>query len=80
MPFAVERLAPGSVLVDLVYAPDPTPLSGAARAVGAIVVEGREVLQTQANRQFQKMTGQPMPAGLTAELLGLADVLPAEAG
>jgi 3-dehydroquinate dehydratase/shikimate dehydrogenase len=79
MPVTVEHLRPGSVLVDLVYASEPTPLSTAARAVGAIVVDGREVLQIQAMRQFKKMTGRSMPAHVTTGLLGLADA-PLEAG
>ena len=74
MPFAVDCLAPGTVLVDLVYAPEPTALSSAARATGAIVVDGREVLQIQSMRQFKKMTNRSMPEDLAIGLLGLDEV------
>ena len=72
MPFAIDRLAPEAVLVDLVYAPGTTALVAEARARGVRVVEGREVLLAQVKRQFSRMTGLTPPAGLAADMLGLS--------
>lgn len=71
LPFAVDRLAAGAVVVDLVYTRGATPLAEAARARGAVVVEGRQVLLAQVTRQFARMTGRDMPPDLAAGLLGL---------
>ena len=62
LPFACDRLSAGTVIVDLVYAPRPTPLAVAAEARGACVIAGHEVLLVQATRQFEKMTGRIIPA------------------
>ncbi len=67
-PFELNRLQAGTVVVDLVYGPKVTPLVEFARARGLTTVDGRDVLYTQAARQFQCMTGQPMPPGLAEEL------------
>ena len=70
--FAPDRLAPGSVVVDMVYRREsPTPLVTAAREHGLEAVDGREVLLYQAPAQFEAMTGHPMPLEVGAELLGL---------
>ena len=61
-----------AVVVDLVYAQGPTPLVESARASGVRVVDGREVLLAQVERQFTRMTGLAPPPGLVAERLGLA--------
>jgi 3-dehydroquinate dehydratase/shikimate dehydrogenase len=71
LPFSVDRLARDAVVVDLVYSGGATPLAARARACGARVVEGREVLLAQVERQFARMTGLAPPAGLVAERLGL---------
>jgi 3-dehydroquinate dehydratase/shikimate dehydrogenase len=58
--FDPRRLAPGSVVIDLVYRRDSTtPLVAAARDHGLDAVDGREVLLYQAAAQFEAMTGQP---------------------
>ena len=72
MPFAIDHLAPEAVLVDLVYAPGITALVAEARARGVRVVEGREVLLAQVERQFSRMTGLTPPVGLAADMLGLS--------
>jgi shikimate dehydrogenase len=60
-----------TVLLDVVYAPWPTPFAAAAEAAGARVVSGLEMLLHQAVAQVELMTGKPGPvaqmrAGLDA--------------
>jgi 3-dehydroquinate dehydratase / shikimate dehydrogenase len=71
LPFAVDRLARDAVVVDLVYASGRTRLVALARKRGARVVEGREVLLAQVEKQFFRMTGLSPPIGLVADMLGL---------
>lgn len=71
LPFEVGTLRPGAVVVDLVYKETPTPLLAAASARGAVTVDGREVLLSQALGQFRMMTGRDMPVGAARRLLGL---------
>ena len=71
LPFAIDQLDRDAVVVDLVYTQNTTALVAWARARGVRVVEGREVLLAQVERQFARMTGLAPPAGLIAELLGL---------
>lgn len=52
---------PKTVLLDVIYAPWPTPFAAAAAATGATVCSGLEVLLQQAVGQVQLMTGQPGP-------------------
>jgi 3-dehydroquinate dehydratase / shikimate dehydrogenase len=72
LPFTLRGVARHAVVVDLVYAQDPTPLVESAQASGVRVVDGREVLLAQVERQFTRMTGLAPPPGLVAERLGLA--------
>jgi 3-dehydroquinate dehydratase/shikimate dehydrogenase len=71
LPFAIDHLEPDSVVVDLVYTQGTTALVAGARARGVKVVEGREVLLAQVERQFARMTGLAPPTGLMADILGL---------
>ena len=52
--------APAAVL-DVVYAPWPTPLALAASAAGAVVASGFAMLLHQAAAQVELMTGKPAP-------------------
>jgi shikimate dehydrogenase len=52
---------PNTVLLDVIYAPWPTPFAGAAAAAGARVCSGLEVLLQQAVGQVELMTGRPGP-------------------
>ena len=70
LPFAVEDLSAGTIVVDLVYSERPTPLAAAAAARGAEVIDGFEVLLIQTARQFEKMTGRTIPVDLLAGPLG----------
>jgi 3-dehydroquinate dehydratase/shikimate dehydrogenase len=71
LPFAVEELGPGMVVVELVYGDGPTPLARAAAERGARVVDGREVLLGQALGQFRRMTGHELPLAVGRRALGL---------
>src|SRR6185436_12827318 len=73
LPFAVDGLRPGTVVVDLVYKNGPTPLLRAAAARGLTVVDGREVLVYQALGQFRWMTGREMSAEPALRLVGLPE-------
>jgi shikimate dehydrogenase len=57
---AVGRPAPG-VLLDVVYAPWPTPLATAWEQRGGAVVGGLELLVAQAALQVTAMTGRAAP-------------------
>ena len=72
MPFDVEALSEGTVVVDLVYRHDePTALVDAATRRGLTVIDGREVLLCQAGRQFHMMTGCDFPLDEAKRLLAL---------
>jgi shikimate dehydrogenase len=63
-PGGADELIPpgaGAVVVDVVYAPWPTPFAAAALAAGAAVRSGLEMLLHQAVAQVQLMTGKPGP-------------------
>jgi shikimate dehydrogenase len=51
----------GAVVLDVVYAPWPTPFAATAQARGARVVSGLEMLLHQAVAQVELMTGRPGP-------------------
>jgi shikimate dehydrogenase len=64
-----ERVLParalrGRLVLDMVYAPGPTPLVADARGRGLDAIDGFEVLVAQAELQFRLMTGQSPPAGV----------------
>jgi shikimate dehydrogenase len=56
-----SRWAPDTVVLDVVYAPWPTPFAAAAAAAGCRVVSGLAVLLHQAVAQVELMTGRPGP-------------------
>jgi shikimate-5-dehydrogenase len=51
----------GQTVLDVLYAPWPTPLAQQVQAVGGTVVGGLEVLFWQATVQVELMTGHPAP-------------------
>src|SRR5450631_1077760 len=72
-PLTSTRWSPGTTVLDVVYAPWPTPLAGSALAAGCRVVSGLTVLLHQAVAQVELMTGRPGPVeamrtALTAEV------------
>jgi shikimate dehydrogenase len=63
-PGGADALTPpgaGAVVLDVVYAPWPTPFAAAALAAGAAVRSGLEMLLHQAVAQVELMTGKPGP-------------------
>jgi len=61
LPVDPEALHGQQAVVDLVYHPADTPLLTAARARGALAVNGLGMLLHQAARSFTLWTGQPAP-------------------
>ena len=69
MPFSVDDLHPDTVVIDLPYGAGSTPLIVAARESGRLAIDGRQMLLAQAQRQFELMTGTPMPDGVAEAAL-----------
>jgi len=63
LPVDPEALHAEQAVVDLVYHPADTPLLTAARAKGALAVNGLGMLLHQAALSFTHWTGQPAPVG-----------------
>lgn len=80
LPFPVNRLRPGTVVIDMVYGDGPTPLLRAAAEHGALTVDGREVLIGQAAGQFRMMTGRELPTAVARRAAGLPGLPPLETG
>ncbi|MGH3613325.1 MAG: shikimate dehydrogenase, partial [Pseudonocardia sp.] len=55
------RVQGRTIVLDVVYAPWPTPFAAAAAEAGAVVVSGLEMLLHQAVVQVELMTGLPGP-------------------
>ena len=66
-PFVVDSLGDATMVIDLAYGPQPTPLVSAVRARGGTVIDGYDVLLTQVRKQFFLMTGLEMPAAICRE-------------
>ena len=60
-PLSHTRWRPDTMMLDVVYAPWPTPFAGSALAAGCPVVSGLTVLLYQAVAQVELMTGHPGP-------------------
>jgi shikimate dehydrogenase len=60
-PLSSTRWNPETTVLDVVYAPWPTPFAGSALAAGCRVVSGLTVLLHQAAAQVELMTGHPGP-------------------
>ena len=60
-PTPLRGAGPKTVVLDVVYAPWPTPFATTAAAAGARVCSGLEVLLQQAVAQVELMTGRPGP-------------------
>jgi shikimate dehydrogenase len=52
---------PGQTVLDVVYAPWPTPLAARVAEAGGTVASGLEMLFWQATAQVELMTGRPAP-------------------
>ena len=77
-PGGADPLVPpgaGAVVLDVVYAPWPTPFAAAALAAGAAVRSGLEMLLHQAVAQVELMTGKPGPVAAMRAALDAAVAL-----
>jgi len=77
-PGGADPLVPpgaGAVVLDVVYAPWPTPFAAAALAAGAGVRSGLEMLLHQAVAQVELMTGKPGPVAAMRTALDAAVAL-----
>jgi shikimate dehydrogenase len=70
LPIDVDTLHSGQVLLDLVYAIEPTALVKAARARGVVAVDGKEMLVQQAALSFQLWTGIEAPLDIMRGSIG----------
>ena len=61
LPLAADDLGAGSLVVDLVYRSGGTRLLEVARAKGADVVDGLEILVAQGAASFERWTGRSAP-------------------
>ncbi|HWO00079.1 MAG TPA: type I 3-dehydroquinate dehydratase [Blastocatellia bacterium] len=71
LPFDVNRMQAGGIVIDLTYGSEVTPLMARALSVGLQAVDGLEVLLIQVLHQFRLMTGLEMPIDLAREKLGI---------
>jgi shikimate dehydrogenase len=71
LPLDPDLLHEGQVVVDLVYQPLETPLVRAARARGALAVNGVPMLVHQAAVAFSLWTGAPAPLAAMTAAVGL---------
>lgn len=69
MPPVGPLLRKGLVVMDAVYAPRETKLLREARAAGATVIDGMEMFQRQAERQFRFWFGRGIPPEVTEAFL-----------
>ncbi len=71
VPIDLSRLgAPPRQVIDLVYGSEPTPLCGHALALGAVAVDGLEMLVRQAEASQVRWFGEPPPRGVMARAIG----------
>jgi shikimate dehydrogenase len=58
LPLGADSFAPGQVVVDMVYGEEPSPLLTAAAAIGAVTVDGLEMLVQQGALSMRIWTGE----------------------
>ena len=61
LPLDADAFATGTCVVDMVYSAGGTAFLAAARAAGADVVDGLEVLVGQGAAALERWTGRPAP-------------------
>jgi len=71
LPLRADDLRAGSCVVDLVYRVGGTELLRAARARGATVVDGLEILVAQGAASFTRWTGRAAPVRVMREAVGI---------
>jgi shikimate dehydrogenase len=72
LPIEADELSAGSLVVDMVYRAGSTRLLQAARARGARVVDGLEVLVAQGAASFERWTGLEAPREAMREAVTIA--------
>lgn len=72
LPFGVDELDAGAMVIDHVYGDAPTALMSRTRELGRVGVDGREILLSQVRRQFWLMNSLDLPMDEARETLGLA--------
>jgi shikimate dehydrogenase len=80
MPVDPDRLEPGSIVVDIINAPDPTRLCRAARARGCRTQGGRPMHEGQAVRALRFLGFDYVPEGKSAPDIGVLSVPAKDAG
>ena len=75
---AIVRVGRGQTLVDLPYPQSAT--AAAARAAGARVLDGLEVLVAQGAASFELWTGEPAPVEVMRRAVGLPGASPRDSG
>jgi 3-dehydroquinate dehydratase/shikimate dehydrogenase len=70
-PFRADEIRPFTVVIDLVYGAETTPLIAAARAAGCVAIDGRQILVAEVLCQFRLMSGAEIPRDLAEKILGL---------
>lgn len=70
MPIDPDELEPGSIVVDIINSPDPTPLCRAARARGCRTQSGRPMHQGQAVHALRFLGFDYLPEGKSAADIG----------
>ena len=74
MPVDPNQLEPGSIVVDIVTAPDPTPLCRAAQARGCRTQSGRAMHEGQAVHALRFLGFDYVPEGRSAPVVGASSV------
>jgi shikimate dehydrogenase len=74
MPVDPNRLEPGSIVVDIINSPDPTPLCRAARARGCRTQSGRPMHEGQAVHALRFLGFDYLPEGKSAPDIGVLSV------
>lgn len=64
IPFDIEALRPGTLVIDLTYRARPTSLAMEVVARGGTIIDGYDVLLNQVRKQFRMMTGRELPASI----------------
>lgn len=60
-PAELDKIAPGTIAYDLIYTPRPTQFLHQAKARGAVIVDGLEMLVQQGAAALQRWLQQPAP-------------------
>ncbi|MGH3329225.1 MAG: hypothetical protein ACRDPT_15785, partial [Streptomycetales bacterium] len=71
LPFSLDGLSSGAVVLELAYRAGDTPLIAAARSRGHLAIDGREMMLVEMQRQFHLMTGRRMPIAEVRAAIGL---------